>query len=385
MQIGLLAEKEVNMTKKKKPLINSAHYLSAARFDIWIRLLFRNLKGISPGKIPQVIYITVMSLILFPFAILELLIMYIPVKLTKIKKPPVHIIGIWRSGTTNVQYTMSRDPQFGWLDPVSTVTFNNSILLGWLLKYAQKKILVDARPMDNMEYRLDLPMEDLYALSTYTTHSFNHMMVFPKNYREYLSTLYTDEMSDRLQREWERKYDFLLKKTTLIKRGRQLILKSPDNSCNVDKLEAKYPGSKFILISRNPYKIVPSVIKALTSMMEVMSLEGMADSELIENAAIEVFKKMNTKMFKDIENIPEGALVLIRHENFVKAPVENMEYIYEQLHLDGFEKAKPYFESYQNTQKEYKPNKLVLSPSLKEKINRELKFYFDYFGYEIEE
>ena len=373
------------MTKKKKPLINSAHYLSAARFDIWIRLLFRNLKGISPGKIPQVIYITVMSLILFPFALLELLITYIPVKLTKIKKPPVHIIGIWRSGTTNVQYTMSRDPQFGWLDPVSTVTFNNSILLGWLLKYAQKKILVDARPMDNMEYRLDLPMEDLYALSTYTTHSFNHMMVFPKNYREYLSTLYTDEMSDRLQREWERKYDFLLKKTTLIKQGRQLILKSPDNSCNVDKLEAKYPGSKFILISRNPYKIVPSVIKALTSMMEVMSLEGMADSELIENAAIEVFKKMNTKMFKDIENIPEGDLVLIRHENFVKAPVENMEYIYEQLHLDGFEKAKPYFESYQNTQKEYKPNKLVLSPSLKEKINRELKFYFDYFGYEIEE
>ena len=110
-----MAEKETDMTKKKKPLINSAHYLSAARFDIWIRLLFRNLKGISPGKIPQVIYITVMSLILFPFALLELLITYIPVKLTKIKKPPVHIIGIWRSGTTNVQYTMSRDPQFGWL------------------------------------------------------------------------------------------------------------------------------------------------------------------------------------------------------------------------------------------------------------------------------
>ena len=86
MQIGLLAEKEVNMTKKKKPLINSAHYLSAARFDIWIRLLFRNLKGISPGKIPQVIYITVMSLILFPFAILELRTMYSTGKAYKDKK-----------------------------------------------------------------------------------------------------------------------------------------------------------------------------------------------------------------------------------------------------------------------------------------------------------
>lgn len=373
------------MTKKKKPLINPAHYLAAARFDIWLRLLIKNIKDISPDKIPQVIYITFVSLILFPFALLELLIMYIPVKMTRIKKSPVQIIGIWRSGTTNVQYTMSRDPQFGWLDPVNTVTFNNSILLGWLLKYAQKKILVDARPMDNMEYRLDLPMEDLYGLSTYSTHSFNHMMVFPNNYREYLTTLYTDELSEKNQREWARKYDFLLKKTTLVKKGRQLVLKSPDNSCNVDKLYAQYLGTKFILISRNPYKIVPSIIKTLTSIMDMMSLEKMLDMDFIEDAAIEVFRKMNTKMFKDIEDVSKEDIVIISHENFVKDPIGTMHYIYEELRLEGFETAKPYFEAYQDTQKEYKPNKLELKPELKAKINRELKFYFDYFGYEIEE
>ena len=43
--------------------------------------------------------------------------------------------------------------------------------------------------------------------------------------------------------------------------------------------------------------------------------------------------KMNTKILKYIGNIPEGDLVLIRHESFVKTPVEDMKYIYEQ-HLE---------------------------------------------------
>ena len=101
------------------------------------------------------------------------------IKRTKIKKDPVYIVGYWRSGTTFLQNLLTRDPQFGWFDPVRTVTFSNCIFMKGILAKAQKKLLQGARPMDNLEYTLDLPMEEVFAQATISTQAISHMLVFP--------------------------------------------------------------------------------------------------------------------------------------------------------------------------------------------------------------
>ena len=129
------------MEKKK---LNISHNLMGCRFDNWMRLIHEN--PITPENKKQVRFMSVVSFVLGIPAFLEWLIFYIPIKRTKLKKDPVYIVGHWRTGTTYMQNLLTRDPQFGWFDPVRTVTFNNCILMKHVLAAAQKNLLQGARP-----------------------------------------------------------------------------------------------------------------------------------------------------------------------------------------------------------------------------------------------
>ena len=157
--------------------INLSHNLMGCRLDNWLRLKKSN--PITAENKAQARLITAVSLVLAVPAFLEWLVFYVPIKRTKIKKDPVYIVGYWRSGTTFLQNLLTRDPQFGWFDPVRTVTFSNCIFMKGILAKAQKKLLQGARPMDNLEYTLDLPMEEVFAQATISTQAISHMLVFP--------------------------------------------------------------------------------------------------------------------------------------------------------------------------------------------------------------
>ena len=237
------------MEKKK---LNISHNLMGCRFDNWMRLIHEN--PITPENKKQVRFMSVVSFVLGIPAFLEWLIFYIPIKRTKLKKDPVYIVGHWRTGTTYMQNLLTRDPQFGWFDPVRTVTFNNCILMKHVLAAVQKNLLQGARPMDNLEYTLDLPMEEVFAQATISTQAIAHMLVFPDggNGVKYIETAFIDEQPEKKQREWKKAYDYILKKVTWIQKGKQLLLKSPENTCRIGMLKHCYPGSKFINIYRNP-------------------------------------------------------------------------------------------------------------------------------------
>ncbi|MDY5975732.1 MAG: sulfotransferase [Anaerovoracaceae bacterium] len=373
------------MKKTKQPVIMVGHYLSGARFDVWIRLLAANIGHIKPASIPQAVFLTLLTLVMFPFALIEKAVFHLPIRRTKIEKPPIQIIGIWRTGTTNMQYTLAQDPGLGWLDPVNSVTISNSILMGRVIKHILKHVLKDARPMDNMEYTVDLPMEDLYALSTISTEAFNHMIGFPGNAKRYIDTLYTRELPEDMQRRWRKNYDYILRKLTYVKKGKRLMLKSPDNSCHIAEFSDLYPGTKYILMCRNPYKVIPSIMKTFKDMTALMTFEKMPEDEDIEYYTFEIFEKLNKIMIDDIRSIPEGDIVTVHHEDFAREPMKVLEDVYRNLGLEGFEEARPYFEKYRESQKDYRPNRLELEPGLKKKINERCAFYFDYFGYEMEE
>ena len=164
----------------------------------------------------------------------------------KNQKDPVYIVGYWRSGTTFLQNLLTRDPQFGWFDPVRTVTFSNCIFMKGILAKAQKKLLQGARPMDNLEYTLDLPMEEVFAQATISTQAISHMLVFPDGGKgvKYIETAFIDEQDEKRQQEWRKVYDYILKKVTYLYGGKQLLLKSPENTCRIGALKKMLSGSK---------------------------------------------------------------------------------------------------------------------------------------------
>ena len=366
---------------KKK--LNISHNLMGCRFDNWMRLIHEN--PITPENKPQVRMMSVVSFVLGIPAFLEWLIFYIPIKRTKLKKDPVYIVGHWRTGTTYMQNLLTRDPQFGWFDPVKTVSFNNCILMKPVLAAAQKKLLQGARPMDNLEYTLDLPMEEVFAQATISTQAIAHMLVFPDggNGIKYIETAFIAEQPEAKQKEWFKAYDYILKKVTWIEKGKQLLLKSPENTCRIGMLKRCYKDSKFINIYRNPYTVVMSTINMFKKEMALFCLNEKPSDEFIENTCIDLFERIYRKAFQELYAMPESDYIDICYEDFCKTPREHVKMIYDHLGLDGYEEALPYFEKYLDSQKDYKKNHFELRDDLRDKINDRLGFYFERYGYEM--
>lgn len=371
----------------KKDMFNSAHYLLGVRFDNWIRLLWQNKFRIAPDAIPQTLYISAVSLLLFPFALLEAAVFAFPIKRSHIEDGPVYIIGHWRSGTTYLQNLMSKDRNFGWFDPVSTATFPNCMFFRPILAKIQEKQLKKARPMDNMEYKLDLPMEETFAQATISPLEIIQMITFPQNFKKYLGTAFISDLTPGEKREWYSTYDYILRKLTYINKGKTLLLKSPDNTCRVRQLKARYPKAKFINIYRNPYTVIMSTINMFIKQMDMLALQDRPEGfdELIENTIIGEFGRMYRELFEYKDTLDQKDFAEVCYEEFAAAPEKELERLYKQLGLPEFEKALAEIRKHIESQKDYKKNSFSLSDRLRRKINSELSFYFEHYGYKMEE
>lgn len=364
--------------------LNPGHYLMGCRLDNWIRLLRQNRFAIRREGIPQALLITATSLATAPLALAESAIFNRRIRSTPLAQDPVFIIGHWRSGTTYLQNIMSRDPQFGWADPVSTATMPICLLMGRAVAPSVRRGLKDARPMDNMHYGLDLPMEETFALLTVSDQSIIHMIAFPQEYRRYLAGAFVEDLPREERAAWERTYDFLLRKLTYICGGKQLLLKSPDNTAHMKELMGMYPDARFVNIHRDPYDTVRSTVHMFSKQMDQLRLSPLPEGdiqELIEDTVIYVFERMYRQLFSLMGAIPENRLVDIAYTDFVKDPVGSLEGIYRKLELDGFEAARGRFEAYAAGQKDYVKNRFDYSPRLIRKVNENLGFYFERYGY----
>ncbi len=369
-------------------VFNLSHYLLGVRLDNYLRLLCRAGWRLEPKRLPQTTLIGLLSLVLSPFALLEKLVCALPVAATQPKKDPVFVIGCWRSGTTYLQNLLTRDTQFAWADPVNTAMFSNSLLLGWLLKGGVAAGLKGARPMDNVQYALDLPMEETFAVANFSPWCLDHLLAFPINYEDYIKAAFVEDLSPRDRRRWRRAYDYMVRKLTMMKGGKQLLFKSPDNTCRLEDLLDMYPGAKFINIHRDPYTTIPSAVHMFHAQMDMLRLSRLPEAadidELIEDVILGLFERMYQLLFRLEDRFAPGQLVNVSYEDFVKAPEEGLRTIYDSLGLDGFAEALPAFRSFIDSQKSYQKNKHSIAPRLKEKIESRLGFYFDRYGYEMQ-
>ncbi len=368
--------------------INHSHYLLGCRFDKWMYLLRDNHFLIDKGRLGETVYITAVSLVLYPLALLEKLIYDRRINETPIRQQPLYILGHWRSGTTYIQNILSRDPQFSWCDPVSTATINNCLLLRNMLTKAEASRLETARPMDNMKYQLDLPLEDAFGLATISPYTIIHMIAFPHWYKKYIPCAFVQDLPKKAKESWRKAYLYMLKKLTFIHGDKQLMLKSPDNTAHVGELLALFPDAKFINIYREPYTTIMSTINMFQKQMDVLGIGPKPDGDfpiMLEDTILGIFERMYRELFELEKTLPPDQYISIRYEDFVKAPIAYLRRIYDALGLDGFEEARPRFEEYVANQQGYVKNHFELNDRLRKKINSRLGFYFEHYGYAMEE
>ena len=300
------------------------------------------------------------------------------------KKPPIFILGHWRSGTTHLHYFFHKDPQFGSLSNYQSFLFNIAMLSKSWLKVLLSPLMPETRPQDNVKVDPDLPAEEEQPLSVMSTRTGFHTWSFPSN-RTYFDKYNTFKgISPEEKKAWQEDYQTVLKNITYFNDGKQLVLKNPHNTSRVKELLELFPEAKFVFIHRNPYDVFVSTRHLMFRAVRAQFLEFVSH-EAIEDMIFYFFTNTMKKYIAERDLIPKENLVEVSFDQMEEDSGAQIARMYKSLNLSGYDEAKPHFDEYLASVKNYKKNKFRnIRPEIVARINKEWKFAFDEWGYEIE-
>lgn len=357
------------------------HYLSTSNLINWSKLLWKNKFRISLRGLPKAIYITLMNILTLPFFLLELLIFDHRIQKAELHPEPVFIIGHWRSGTTFLHNLMSRDPQFAWMNIVH-IYASSYFLIGYpILRQLAKIMMPKKRPMDGIELKLDYPQEEEYAMATYSTRSINHMMSFTHNCEKYFEYCLYEPLPEIEKRKWRRDYVYLLKKVAVQTGYKPFLLKSPPNTCRIAALLDIFPNARFIHIYRNPVNVYASTRGMYHNLFSMCTLQRDMPEEEAKEIQLKIYERFYERYFAEKDLVPEGHLVEMRYEEFVKDPLGQLEKAYDGLGIGGFAEAKQRFSEHLMTQRKYKRNSHEFANGEKNKVAKRLAAFMQRWRY----
>lgn len=346
----------------------------------WWKLLVRNRFRIHPLRICMALIITPCAAGNSIAAFFQRALYGKRITETEITQPPIFIIGHWRSGTTLLHELMVCDKRFSYPTYYECYEPNHFLVTGWFAPALLWPLLPRKRPMDNMETGWHRPQEDEFALCAMGSPTPYFRMAFPNDPPPFNEFLDMDGCSAEDLSRWRRDMKRFVQMLTL-KKGQQLIMKSPPHTGRIEELAKLFPGAKFIHIARDPYTIFPSTRRLWVSLDWAQGLQHPHHRDLDEYV-LAAFERMYRGFERQRTAISPSQLYELKYEDLVRDPVGEVRKIYEQLGLGDFEQMRPALETHVGGQKDYKTNRHELEPELKAEIRRRWAGYFERYGYE---
>lgn len=355
--------------------------LAGSSLSNLFRLLSRNNFSITPRYMPRILYATLLSTILTPFRIKEHLKYHKKIIETSIKKDPVFIIGHWRSGTTYLHNVLSMDPVFGFC-----TTFHATLPGVFLGSEKTLKPLLEAsipstRPMDNAAMGPDLPQEEEYAIANISPYGYYNGWCFPKNIYRYSSYVPIHHHSLEIIKEWKETYQYFIKKLTLYRNGKQLLLKNPAHTARLNILKEMYPNAKFIHIYRNPYDVFYSMLKFMSIVLPRYCVQSPPTIPEMKDVILSTYKTLYAAYFEQRRQLGTSQLIEIPYEQFITDPLPLLQKIYKTLGMEHFSDVRPLFENYIDTQRTFQTSSYTMDDETKQRINEQWDCSFKEFGY----
>jgi hypothetical protein len=330
--------------------------------------------------IPKIIFITFVILLFLPLSIIEIIFSPIRLRKTRLKKSPIFLLGHWRNGTTFLHELMNCNPEYEYMSISESVFPNLTLYFSKLIRRVVGWVLPDTRPQDDVKINADFPSEHDFAIANQNAMSPYLGGVFPKNqdyYNRYASFF---GVSDKEKNQLKRDILNIIKKLSIKKNHKRLVLKSPIDTARVDLLLDIFPDAKFIHIYRNPYKVFFSTKRMHLKLVEVFHLQnGYPD---LDEFILKTYRDIYYKYYSDIHLIPPGNLIEIKYEELVENPLKEVERIYKELSLSGFEKAEPHIKKYLEKVENYTTNTYSINQQDKERIYSYWHGIIDTMGYE---
>ena len=235
--------------------------------------------------------------------------------------------------------------------------------------------------MDDVPLNADVPFEDEFATCG-TLHSPFLTWVFPRDAEQYHRYLTFRGVPESEVAEWTAALMLFYRKLTW-KYGRPLLLKSPPHTARIKLLLDTFPDARFVHIHRDPHVIFQSTLRQNQVSLRTMGLQHF-DVGRVADVVIERFRIMYDAFFEERSLIPEGRFHEVCFEDLEKDPVGQVERIYDDLGMSGFDAVQPPLQRYVDSIVGYRKNTYPeLSSSLRRDVGRAWRRNFEEWGYHI--
>ncbi len=364
-----------------EPFSVSVSTISGARFTNALNL-FATYKP-ELRYYPRMLLSLLVSAISAPFEIHERFTVERKLMDFKIEQDPVFILGHWRSGTTLLHNLMSQDPQMAFVDTYQGIfpgmTFSGRKIFEWFMKSQ----MPETRPSDNVKLSPHFPQEEEFAVGHSNPYGFYNFWFFPKQTRElYHRHVRFENVTESVEDTWMRDYEILVKKAIKSQGKPRFLSKNPPHTGRIPTLLKMYPNARFVYIYRNPVTVFFSTLKLFTSTMPSLQFHQLTRSQIEQNIFY-LYEHLFYDYHADKKLIPEGNLIELKYEEFRPDMVNQLQKIYNDLSLPGFEKAEPHFRSYAESQKSFVSNKYEVSRKKVEEVLERFNFAMKAWNYKI--
>lgn len=333
------------------------NYLAGITAGDWWRLLRENRFAIAPAYWHRAAFISMTSLVNSFYWHREQRRYGDAIEKIEVTRPPLFILGHWRSGTTLLHYLFSQDTsQFQFANTYQVVNPRTFLTTEAAFTRRFARLVPATRPMDNMRLSFQTPQEDEFAPLLMTCCSPYLGISFPKRIEHYSRYLtFHQATADELE-TWKRAFVWFCKKLSLNSQA-TLLLKSPPHTARVRLLLEMFPEARFVHIHRDPYRVFQSQRHFFDTAIWYTYLQK-PNLETIDDGILQRYQTMYDAFFEDQHRIPDSRYCEVRFEDLERDPVQVMRGIYDRLSLANFETFEPKLKSYVDSLAGYQKNDL---------------------------
>ena len=357
------------------------HPLLGANPMTLLRVMLGN-GWIPPTRWPHVMMCVAGATGRLPFTLLERLMLALRRARPEEQPQPLFIVGHWRSGTTHLHNLLNCSPRWGFITPLASGLPWELLTLATWLRPLLEKALPEDRYVDNVAVTPGSPQEDEIPLANMQSLSVFHANYFPRHFeRNFNRAVFGDGVSAAAHRRWQRALQLLYRKVAIHQNNPQLLIKNPVYTSRLAALRELFPAAKFVHIHRNPYVVFRSTVHYYQRLLPELALQSFAALDIpdfVERSYVRLMQEYDRQR----ADLPPGTIVEVKFEDVEARPLEEMQRVYTELQLPGFDDDRPHLDAYLSKMQGYRKNRYDIAPDIIDRVNRSWREWVDRWGYE---